>query len=66
MILKNLQLPYLTIIIAIWDNRSVYHAATHDYEELGPRTGHRAVGLGERPYLDPKSIGRREALAKSE
>ncbi|KAJ6139573.1 Taurine catabolism dioxygenase TauD/TfdA [Penicillium samsonianum] len=52
--------------LAIWDNRSVYHAATWDYDGLGPRTGHRAVGLGERPYLDPKSIGRREALAKSE
>ncbi|EKV10440.1 hypothetical protein PDIG_25760 [Penicillium digitatum PHI26] len=50
--------------LAIWDNRSVYHAATWDYDGLGPRTGHRAVGLGERPYLDPKSIGRREALAK--
>ncbi|CRL25909.1 Taurine catabolism dioxygenase TauD/TfdA [Penicillium camemberti] len=52
--------------LAIWDNRSVYHAATWDYDGLGPRTGHRAVGLGERPYLDPKSIGRREALEKSE
>lgn len=52
--------------IAIWDNRSVYHAATWDYDDLGPRTGHRAVGLGERPYLDPQSIGRREALAKDE
>ncbi|CAL5872129.1 uncharacterized protein PFLUO_LOCUS6387 [Penicillium psychrofluorescens] len=52
--------------LAIWDNRSVYHAATWDYEEIGPRTGHRAVGLGERPYLDPKSTGRREALDKDE
>ncbi|CAG8271723.1 unnamed protein product [Penicillium olsonii] len=52
--------------LAIWDNRSVYHAATWDYEDQGPRTGHRAVGLGERPYLDPKSIGRREALAVDE
>ncbi|KAJ5997540.1 hypothetical protein N7499_006064 [Penicillium canescens] len=52
--------------LAIWDNRSVYHAATWDYDNLGPRTGHRAVGLGERPYLDPQSIGRREALAKDE
>ncbi|KAJ5203493.1 hypothetical protein N7449_005572 [Penicillium cf. viridicatum] len=41
--------------LAIWDNRSVYHAATWDHEDLGPRTGHRAVGLGERPYLDPNS-----------
>ncbi|KAF7593208.1 hypothetical protein BBP40_011838 [Aspergillus hancockii] len=48
--------------LAIWDNRSVYHAATFDYNDLGPRTGHRVVGLGERPYLDPKSTSRREAL----
>ncbi|KAJ5370887.1 uncharacterized protein N7496_006979 [Penicillium cataractarum] len=52
--------------LAIWDNRSVYHAATWDYEEIGSRTGHRVVGLGERPYLDPKSISRRQALAESE
>ncbi|KAJ6144556.1 hypothetical protein N7470_008451 [Penicillium chermesinum] len=50
--------------LAIWDNRSVYHAATWDYEGLGPRTGHRAVGLGERPYFDPKSKSRREALGQ--
>ncbi|KAG0652688.1 Sulfate starvation-induced 3 [Hyphodiscus hymeniophilus] len=52
--------------LAIWDNRSVYHAATPDYldQNLGERTGQRAVSLGERPYLDPASTGRREALAK--
>lgn len=52
--------------LAIWDNRSVYHAATPDYldQNLGERTGQRAVSLGERPYLDPQSTGRREALAK--
>ncbi|PGH11446.1 hypothetical protein AJ80_07126 [Polytolypa hystricis UAMH7299] len=49
--------------LAIWDNRSVYHAATPDYDGLGSRTGQRAVSLGERPYLDPNSISRREALA---
>ncbi|PGH13581.1 hypothetical protein AJ79_03574 [Helicocarpus griseus UAMH5409] len=52
--------------LAIWDNRSVYHAATYDYEGLGPRTGQRAVSLGERPYLDPNSIGRTEALAAAQ
>ncbi|CAM0141669.1 hypothetical protein VKS41_007904 [Umbelopsis sp. WA50703] len=46
--------------LAIWDNRSVYHAATFDYNEK--RTGQRAVGLGEKPYLDPASVSRREAL----
>ena len=53
------------IYTAIWDNRSVYHAATPDHEDFGPRTGQRVVGLGEKPYLDPSSTGRREALAKT-
>ncbi|KAH6843267.1 hypothetical protein B0I37DRAFT_215237 [Chaetomium sp. MPI-CAGE-AT-0009] len=51
--------------VAIWDNRSVYHAATPDYifeEGLGERKGSRAVSLGERPYFDPESTSRREAL----
>ncbi|EFQ35578.1 TfdA family Taurine catabolism dioxygenase TauD [Colletotrichum graminicola] len=50
--------------IAIWDNRSVYHAATPDYlnEDLGERKGSRAVSIGERPYFDPQSRSRREAL----
>lgn len=51
--------------LAIWDNRSVYHAATPDYAGLGlgERSGSRAVSLGERPYFDPESKSRREALA---
>ncbi|KAL0943296.1 alpha-ketoglutarate-dependent sulfonate [Colletotrichum truncatum] len=50
--------------VAIWDNRSVYHAATPDYihEDLGERSGSRSVSLGERPYFDPQSLSRREAL----
>lgn len=48
--------------VAIWDNRSVYHTATYDLPEGAKRTGQRAVSLGERPYLDPQSTGRREAL----
>ena len=52
--------------LAIWDNRSVYHAATPDYEGQGERLGHRAVSLGERPFLDPQSRSRREALNKEE
>ncbi|KAF2404726.1 taurine catabolism dioxygenase [Trichodelitschia bisporula] len=52
--------------LAIWDNRSVYHTATWDYLNLGPRTGQRAVSLGERPYYDPASKSRREALGGQE
>lgn len=48
--------------VAIWDNRSVYHTATFDYKGQGPRTGQRAVSLGEAPYLDPRSRSRREDL----
>ena len=51
--------------LAIWDNRSVYHAATPDYEGLGERLGKRAVSIGEKPYLDPASKSRREALRES-
>ncbi|KAJ9142918.1 Taurine catabolism dioxygenase [Pleurostoma richardsiae] len=50
--------------IAIWDNRSVFHSATFDYNGLGDRFGNRAVGLGERPYLDPNSSSRRVALGQ--
>ncbi len=53
--------------VAIWDNRSVFHAATPDYifeEGLGERKGSRAVSLGEKPYFDPASTGRRAALRK--
>lgn len=50
---------------AIWDNRSVFHTATFDYDDQGERFGNRAVGLGEKPYFDPLSSSRREALAGS-
>ncbi|KUL89720.1 hypothetical protein ZTR_00604 [Talaromyces verruculosus] len=46
--------------VAIWDNRSVFHTATNDYE--GKRQGNRVVSLGEIPYYDPASVSRREAL----
>jgi alpha-ketoglutarate-dependent taurine dioxygenase len=49
---------------AIWDNRSVFHSATFDYDGLGDRIGNRAVGIGEEPYLDPNSHSRTEVLAQ--
>ena len=49
---------------AIWDNRSVFHCATFDYDGLGERFGNRAVGIGEPPYLDPNSVSRTEALQR--
>ena len=50
--------------IAIWDNRCTFHCATFDFQGLGDRSGNRAVGCGEKPYFDPKSTGRTEALEK--
>ncbi|KAL2075131.1 hypothetical protein VTL71DRAFT_73 [Oculimacula yallundae] len=50
--------------IAIWDNRSVFHSATFDYDGLGERSGHRVVGIGEKPYFDPKSKSKAQALAE--
>ncbi|PMD50898.1 alpha-ketoglutarate-dependent taurine dioxygenase [Hyaloscypha bicolor E] len=46
--------------LAIWDNRSTWHCATYDYEAA--RAGDRVCSLGEAPYLDLKSLSRREAL----
>ncbi|KAK0629499.1 hypothetical protein B0T17DRAFT_188688 [Bombardia bombarda] len=46
--------------LAVWDNRSVFHTATNDY--AGKRQGNRVVSLGEKPYFDPNSKSRREAL----
>ncbi|KAI8628786.1 TfdA family taurine catabolism dioxygenase TauD [Xylariaceae sp. FL1651] len=45
---------------AIWDNRSTMHCATYDY--AAARAGDRVASLGEAPYLDLESKGRREAL----
>ncbi|RMD44536.1 hypothetical protein DV735_g559, partial [Chaetothyriales sp. CBS 134920] len=49
--------------LAIWDNRSVFHTATNDYQ--GKRQGNRVVSLGEKPYFDPNSVSRREFLAST-
>jgi hypothetical protein len=40
-------------------------AATHDLDDT-LREGTRSVSLGERPFLDPKSTGRRQALAQEQ
>jgi alpha-ketoglutarate-dependent taurine dioxygenase len=47
--------------LAIWDNRSMWHCATYDYND--PRAGDRVCSLGEAPYLDPNSVSRKEALS---
>lgn len=46
--------------LAIWDNRSNWHCATYDYEAA--RAGDRVCSLGEAPYLDSASKGRKQAL----
>ncbi|GMK59673.1 hypothetical protein CspeluHIS016_0802790 [Cutaneotrichosporon spelunceum] len=48
--------------LAIWDNRSTFHAATADLDGV-LREGTRSVSLGERPFFDPSSRSRREDLA---
>jgi alpha-ketoglutarate-dependent taurine dioxygenase len=48
--------------LAIWDNRSTWHCATFDYEEA--RAGDRVASLGEAPFLDIHSKGRKEALSE--
>jgi hypothetical protein len=55
-------LNHLTLDVAIWDNRSAFHSITLDYKVGESRKGDRVVSLGEKPYLDPNSTSRREAL----
>ncbi|CAK7239957.1 MAG: hypothetical protein STHCBS139747_001392 [Sporothrix thermara] len=45
---------------------NVFHSATNDYDGLGDRLGHRAVGIGEKPYFDPDSQSRTAALASKQ
>lgn len=49
--------------LAIWDNRSNWHCATYDY--AAARAGDRVCSLGEAPYMDVNSTGRREALSNA-
>jgi hypothetical protein len=44
-----------------YSSRSVFHTATNDYD--GKRQGNRVVSLGEKPFYNPASKSRREALA---
>ncbi|GAA6042333.1 hypothetical protein JCM8097_003851 [Rhodosporidiobolus ruineniae] len=48
--------------VAIWSNTSSQHNVTVDYAGLDVRKGNRTVSVGERPYFDPASRSRREAL----
>ena len=41
----------------------MFHSATFDYDGLGERFGSRVVGIGERPFFDPNSKSKAEALA---
>lgn len=45
---------------AIWDNRSTIHTVSYDYQ--GERHGTRVSSLAEKPYYDPNSKSRAEAL----
>jgi len=50
--------------MAIWDNRCVFYASA-PYSE-GPRHSSHVMGVGEKPYLDPESMSRVEALTERE
>ncbi|KAI8141897.1 hypothetical protein BJV82DRAFT_517716 [Fennellomyces sp. T-0311] len=52
--------------IAVWDNRVTYHNPVYDYFGTGLRHGYRVSPSAERPYYDPKSKSRREALAEKQ
>jgi len=47
---------------ALWDNRVSIHTVSWDYEGEFGRHGTRVSSLAEKPYFDPSSKSRREAL----
>ncbi|KZT52645.1 TauD-domain-containing protein [Calocera cornea HHB12733] len=47
---------------ALWDNRIANHTVSWDYEGEFGRHGTRVSSLAEKPFFDPKSKSRREAL----
>ncbi|KAL8292255.1 hypothetical protein RQP46_001721 [Phenoliferia psychrophenolica] len=49
---------------ALWDNRATIHTVSRDYgtEGFNNRHGTRVSSLAEKPFYDPKSQSRREAL----
>ncbi|KAK5128015.1 hypothetical protein LTR85_005132 [Meristemomyces frigidus] len=47
---------------ALWDNRITMHNASYDYEGRQPRHGTRVTSLAEKPFFDPDSPTRRQAL----
>ncbi|SJL08782.1 related to alpha-ketoglutarate-dependent taurine dioxygenase [Armillaria ostoyae] len=47
---------------AIWDNRITIHTVSYDYEGKPERHGTRVSSLAEKPFFDPSSKSRREAL----
>lgn len=51
--------------VALWDNRSTEHCATNNYGRQA-RWGDRVVSVGEKPYLDPSSVSRAEALGEQD
>ncbi len=50
--------------VAKWPQNGRGHAANQTISDyVGKRQGNRVVSLGEKPYYDPKSVSRRQALA---
>ncbi|WVF67006.1 hypothetical protein IAT40_001749 [Kwoniella sp. CBS 6097] len=45
---------------ALWDNRTTNHTVSYDYD--GERHGTRVSSLAEKPFFDPKSKSKAEAL----
>ncbi len=54
-----LRISILTLLIPF-----IIDAITKDFEDDINRVGHRAVSIGETPYFDPASVGRREGLSQ--
>ena len=47
--------------IAVWDKCCIFHPATADHFGLGSHVDWRCMMMGEKPFLDPASTGRKAA-----
>ncbi|WWC93184.1 hypothetical protein V866_000017 [Kwoniella sp. B9012] len=62
----QVRFPWTPGTSVIWDNRSTIHTVAINWEGQNNRHGTRVASLAERPFFDPKSKSRREALGLEE
>ncbi|KAI9301883.1 hypothetical protein BJ944DRAFT_168303 [Cunninghamella echinulata] len=61
----HVRLKWEVNTVAVWDNRITHHNPIFDYLDIGARHGWRTTPMAERPFFDPNSKTRKEALEEA-